>query len=139
MSQTLLEEVNIPKHYNVHPSGIETINITRNLGCDLGNTWKYLMRFRYKGTPKKDILKSIWYLNDFKKNFIDENYQMTCRIDIDESVVGLMNKVIDIESSVEVKRIFSHIKDIILCRGIIDPEVLEYDIKNLELYSDIFE
>lgn len=59
------DNVNHPSHYNEHPSGVETIEIARELPFDLGNAWKYLMRFRYKGTPSDDLKKALWYVNDY--------------------------------------------------------------------------
>lgn len=59
------DNVNHPSHYNEHPSGVETIEIARELPFDLGNAWKYLMRFRYKGTPSDDLKKAFWYVNDY--------------------------------------------------------------------------
>lgn len=63
-----LDPVNHPQHYTTHPSCVETIDITRNLQFDLGNAWKYLMRFRYKGNPIEDLKKAVWYLKDYVKN-----------------------------------------------------------------------
>lgn len=59
------DNVNHPSHYVSHPSGVETINITREFEFTLGNAWKYLMRFRYKGKPKEDLEKAVWYMNDY--------------------------------------------------------------------------
>lgn len=60
-----IDSVNHPYHYTTHPSGVETIEITRELPFDLGNAWKYLMRFRYKGKPLEDLKKAVWYLKDY--------------------------------------------------------------------------
>ena len=54
---TLEEEVNHPKHYTSHESGIQAIEITRYLIGDLSNAWKYAMRYEDKKTPKKDLQK----------------------------------------------------------------------------------
>lgn len=59
------DNVNHPSHYVSHPSGVETINITREFEFALGNAWKYLMRFRYKGKPKEDLEKAVWYMTDY--------------------------------------------------------------------------
>ena len=59
------DNVNHPSHYVSHPSGVETINITREFEFALGNAWKYLMRFRYKGKPKEDLEKAVWYMHDY--------------------------------------------------------------------------
>lgn len=56
--------VNHPKHYNNHPSGIETIEVKRQLSSNLGDAFKYVMRRDDKGTAKKDLNKALFYLRD---------------------------------------------------------------------------
>jgi uncharacterized protein DUF3310 len=56
--------VNHPKHYNVHPSGIECITITRWMNFNLGNVMKYLWRCDDKGATIEDLKKARWYLDD---------------------------------------------------------------------------
>lgn len=56
------DPVNNPTHYNSHPSGIETIQITQHMNFCLGNAIKYIMRADYKGAPIQDLQKAIWYL-----------------------------------------------------------------------------
>lgn len=58
------EGVYHPKHYNVHPSGVEVIDLIRDLQCDLANAVKYLLRAEHKGDQKKDLQKAMWYLTD---------------------------------------------------------------------------
>ena len=55
-----------PKHYTSHPSGIETIEITRWMNFNLGNSIKYILRSGKKSedTAIQDLEKAIWYLND---------------------------------------------------------------------------
>lgn len=72
--------VNHPKHYNSHPSGIECIEITRHYTFDIGNAIKYLWRAGLKkeqGLSDKekeieDCKKAIWYINDHIKHLTDE-------------------------------------------------------------------
>ncbi len=59
-----MEWVNHPQHYNSHPSGVEVIEVVRNMGFNLGNAVKYLMRLHEKGTPLQDAKKALWYLED---------------------------------------------------------------------------
>ena len=64
--------VNHPKHYNSHPSGIECILIARWYDFDIGNALKYLWRHGLKHEEgKEDIDKAIedlekakWYIED---------------------------------------------------------------------------
>jgi len=67
------DPVNHPSHYTSNASGIEIIEVTRNLDFDLGNAWKYLCRFRLKNKPVEDLHKAVWYLNDYvaHHNFYD--------------------------------------------------------------------
>lgn len=65
--KTEFDAVNRPKHYTSHPSGIETIEITRHCNFNIGNVIKYCMRHGLKGgqdTAVQDLKKAAWYLND---------------------------------------------------------------------------
>jgi uncharacterized protein DUF3310 len=58
------DTVNHPKHYNVHPSGIECIVISRWMNFNLGNVLKYIWRCDTKGATIEDLKKARWYLDD---------------------------------------------------------------------------
>lgn len=66
------DNVNHPKHYTSHPSGIECIEITRHYCFAIGNAIKYLWRAGLKveeGLTNKqkeieDLEKAKWYIND---------------------------------------------------------------------------
>lgn len=63
--------VNHPSHYTSHPSGIECLEITRNLPFSLGNAIKYLWRAGLKGGAEKrieDWKKAEFYLQDHQNN-----------------------------------------------------------------------
>lgn len=60
----MTDDVHHPKHYTTHPSGVEVIEITRNLPFSVGNAVKYVLRRDLKGKPKEDLDKALWYLND---------------------------------------------------------------------------
>lgn len=55
-------DVNHPKHYTSHPSGIECIEITEHMNFNLGNAMKYVWRASLKGKEVEDLKKAIWYL-----------------------------------------------------------------------------
>lgn len=65
------DNVNHPKHYNQHPSGIECIEIIQWYNFCIGNAIKYLWRNGLKteqGMSNKekqieDLRKAIWYIN----------------------------------------------------------------------------
>lgn len=56
------DPVKQPAHYTQHPSGIETIEITRHESFLRGNVLKYLLRAPYKGNELQDLLKARQYL-----------------------------------------------------------------------------
>lgn len=58
------DQVNNPKHYNSHASGVECIQITRHMTFNLGNVFKYLWRADHKGAKLQDLKKAQFYLND---------------------------------------------------------------------------
>ena len=68
------DDVNHPVHYNVHPSGIECIEVARHMTFNVGNAIKYMWRAGLKGGEPsvKDIKKAIWYLNDEVKRLEKE-------------------------------------------------------------------
>lgn len=55
--------VNHPPHYTAHPSGVECIEITRNLTFNVGNAVKYVWRAEAKN-GRQDLEKAQWYLRD---------------------------------------------------------------------------
>ena len=65
----MTDNVNHPKHYTSHPSGVEAIEITRWLRGPYSNAFKYVFRGwdSLKGDPIEDLRKAICYLNDAEK------------------------------------------------------------------------
>lgn len=61
------DEVNRPKHYCIHPSGVEPIEIEQHMTFLIGSAFKYCFRARYKGKFIQDIDKAIWCLKKQKK------------------------------------------------------------------------
>lgn len=51
-----------PRHYNVHPSGVECIQVTEHMNFCRGNAMKYLWRADHKG-GLEDLRKARWYLD----------------------------------------------------------------------------
>lgn len=57
------DEVNHPRHYVSHPSGVECIQVTEHMNFNLGNAMKYIWRAGEKGDRLIDLQKAAWYLN----------------------------------------------------------------------------
>lgn len=56
------DNINHPKHYTEHPSGVECITITEHMSFNLGNVIKYVFRCDMKGGIE-DLEKAAWYLD----------------------------------------------------------------------------
>lgn len=56
------DNVNHPKHYTSHPSGVECIQITEHMGFCLGNAMKYIWRADLKADALEDLEKARWYI-----------------------------------------------------------------------------
>lgn len=58
----MTDNVNHPKHYTKHPSGVECIQITEHMDFCIGNAVKYLWRAGGKNDEVEDLKKAIWYI-----------------------------------------------------------------------------
>lgn len=56
------DNVNHPKHYTSHPSGIECIQVVEHYNFNVGNAIKYLWRGGLKGDEIEDLRKAYWYI-----------------------------------------------------------------------------
>lgn len=65
------DKIKKPEHYNVHPSGIEIIQITKYETFFRGNILKYVIRAPYKGSELEDLEKAREYL-DREIEFVKE-------------------------------------------------------------------
>lgn len=57
----MADNVNHPKHYTNHPSGVECITVTEHMSFCLGNAMKYLWRADLKNGIE-DLEKARWYI-----------------------------------------------------------------------------
>ena len=55
------DNVDHPKHYNAHPSGVECITIVEHMNFNIGNAIKYLWRADHKNGIE-DLRKALWYV-----------------------------------------------------------------------------
>lgn len=61
------DDINHPKHYTSHPSGVECIQVTEHMGFNLGNAIKYIWRADLKGNAMSDLDKAAWYIQREKQ------------------------------------------------------------------------
>nr|DAL41695.1 MAG TPA_asm: nucelotide kinase [Caudoviricetes sp.] len=77
------DNVNHPKHYISHPSGVECIEIVQHHDFCIGNAIKYLWRAGLKtevGMVDKDkhiedLEKAIWYINREIQMLVDGQHE----------------------------------------------------------------
>lgn len=56
-------DIDHPPHYNLHPSGVECIDIAEAFTFNVGNAIKYLWRAGLKtNDPATDLRKAQWYV-----------------------------------------------------------------------------
>lgn len=58
-----MSTINHPDHYNVHPAGIECIDVVEYFNFNLGNAIKYIWRAGLKGNEIEDLEKAAWYIH----------------------------------------------------------------------------
>ena len=56
------DQVENPKHYTGHPSGVEAITICEQFNFNLGNALKYIWRCDDKHDAIEDLKKAAWYI-----------------------------------------------------------------------------
>ena len=56
------DPVSHPSHYTSHPSGVECIDISKDMNFNLGNGLKYIWRADLKNDAVEDLKKAIWYI-----------------------------------------------------------------------------
>ena len=57
-----MSNVDHPKHYNAHGSGVECIDVIEWMPFNIGNAVKYCWRCDHKGKDIEDLEKAVWYL-----------------------------------------------------------------------------
>lgn len=86
-SEVTSKEVDHPPHYNNRR--MEAIDIIEliieieknpKVAYNMSNVLKYLLRFRDKGTPLKDLRKARWYLNRMTEKVEQELAEDTARL-----------------------------------------------------------
>lgn len=59
-----MSNVDHPKHYQLHPTGIECVDIAEHFNFNLGMAIKYIWRAGYKtDDPIEDLEKAAWCIN----------------------------------------------------------------------------
>lgn len=100
-NQVSEDKVNHPKHYNNSPAHctcgrrLECIDISRHMNFNIGNTIKYIWRFRDKN-GLEDLKKARWHLDDEIKQMeskdVKAKYKQDSLDEIDKKIAQL-NKI----------------------------------------------
>lgn len=71
-----MTNINHPKHYNLHPSTIECVDIAEQFIFNLGNAIKYIWRTDHKENDIIDLEKSKWYIHRelIRRNNKNDNF-----------------------------------------------------------------
>ena len=67
------EIINHPKHYTLHPSGVECIQVVEHMSFNLGNAVKYIWRADHKSNTVEDLQKAQWYIKREIERLENEN------------------------------------------------------------------
>ena len=62
------DTVDRPRHYNIHPSGIQCVEISRHMTSALGQAFQYGWRYYAKANPLEDLRKMLWWIRDQREN-----------------------------------------------------------------------
>jgi len=91
MSEKQFDEVEKPKHYNLHPSGIECVEINENFSGNLAAAIKYVWRDGLKDpVPLKDLKKARWYL---RREIERTRTTLFARFEVCTDIAGLVAKM----------------------------------------------
>lgn len=73
------DNVQNPKHYTSHPSGVECITVTEHMNFLLGNAIKYIWRADLKGSDIQDLEKAVWYIKrEIERRHIVRHERQRC-------------------------------------------------------------
>lgn len=61
--QKRFDKIKKARHYNVHPSGVECIEVVEHMTFCAGNAIKYLWRAGLKGGKLQDLKKAEYYIS----------------------------------------------------------------------------
>lgn len=101
--------VNKPKHYNSHPSEVEVKEVTNYLEFNLGNTFKYVLRYKDK-EPERSLRSSMWYLEEHREVHLSASpdwlqcQKLMMRTPEWARITHLLSRVVNAEQDVLMKR-----------------------------------
>lgn len=56
------DNIDHPDHYNLHPCGVECIDVVEHMSFNLGNAVKYIWRAWHKDSVVENLMKAEWYI-----------------------------------------------------------------------------
>jgi hypothetical protein len=104
----MTDAVHHPKHYTSHPSGIETIEITRHLPFDHGCVFKYVMRREGK-EHVRSLKSALWYLEDlYRQPALKADYRVV------KNLADLFDQIIQAETNQNAKKFYRAFHSLLL-------------------------
>lgn len=96
--------VDHPTHYNTHPSGLECIQVIREMSVSPGLTVKHLWRVGQKDETRQDLEKALWYAEDWRRQAVQLAH-------VTSKGKGLLERVIIAEPSPVMRELYTSIKN----------------------------
>ena len=91
----VIDNVNAPKHYCSHESGIECIQIAELLPFNLGSALKYLWRKGLKWDENEDTKKAVFYLRRQAESGKHARFSVSEFIQLEHNLKSI--KAVDLE------------------------------------------
>lgn len=95
------------RHYNVHGSGVECVEVIRHLSFDLGSAVKYVWRATEKGSENTDLEKALYYIDDEMK--LDDSEVVLYLGGNPERIIDLAQRYHDAEPDIDRARAVLHL------------------------------
>lgn len=133
-----------PEHYNWHPSGVENIEISRNLPFALGNVFKYCFRKNHKNGVE-DLKKVLRYI-DFMdvntyhmavlsvKGDVEWSRKLTTIMAFPDPGNPILDKMIDVLNDVRYNYYDDYLEDLFKLVDLIKEEIQKEDGYGLNPY-----
>ena len=86
------DDVQKAKHYNTHPSGVETVDVNEWFSGNVAAAIKYVWRKDQKEpVPLRDLKKAVWYLEREQRRLSEAGYGASIQLSMNSEVREHLN------------------------------------------------